>query len=95
MQYTFREPKTVSGVRVQWFDDTPAGGGCALPQSWKVFYRDGEQWKPVKEARPRGAIPQPAVGELAFEPVKTSALRLEATLQDGKSAGVLEWAVLE
>ena len=60
-----------------------------------MFYRDGNDWKPVKEAQPRGPIPQPAVGALAFESVKTTALRLEATLQDGKSGGVLEWAALE
>jgi hypothetical protein len=92
VQYAFREPKTVSGVEVHWFDDTAARGGCAVPASWKVLYRDGTEWKPVKETGGRRDGP---VASLDFEPVKTNALRLEAGLQDGRSGGVLEWSVRE
>ena len=89
IQYTFREPKKVGGVEVKWFDDTAAGGGCALPQSWRVLYRDGDEWKPVNETAGGPA------GAMRFEPVTTTALRLEVQLQTGRSGGVLEWAVAE
>jgi hypothetical protein len=96
VQYTFREPKTVSGVEVHWFDDTSAGGGCALPQSWRVLYRDGNDWKPVKENGTDASAGRVApTGVMRFEPVRTTALRLEAQLQNGKSGGVLEWVVKE
>jgi DUF1680 family protein len=95
VQYTFREPKTVSGVEVHWFDDTRTGGGCALPRSWRVLYRDGNDWKPVKEVAAAADQRVGPVGARRFEPVKTNALRLEVQLQDGKSGGVLEWSVAE
>ena len=84
VQYEFKTPTRVSGVKVNWFDDTAVGGGCATPQSWQVLYRDGEQWKPVKpvENGPNAA---------RFEAVQTSALRLQVRLRPGKSGGVLEW----
>jgi hypothetical protein len=96
VQYTFREARTVSGVEVHWFDDTKAGGGCALPQSWRVLYRDGNDWKPVKELPASGSGQRDGpVGVVRFEPVKTNAVRLETRLQDGKSGGILEWSISE
>jgi hypothetical protein len=92
VQYTFREARRVSGVDVRWFDDTAAGGGCAVPKSWKVLYRDGNEWKPVKET---GGPREGSSGKATFEPVNTTALRLEAQLQSDRSGGVLEWSVKE
>jgi DUF1680 family protein len=92
VQYSLREPKKVKGVEVFWFDDTGAGGGCAWPKSWKVLHRDGNEWKPVWET---AQDIKPASWTMAFEPVQTSALRLEVQLQTGYSGGVLEWAVRE
>lgn len=92
VQYAFRESKTVSGVEVNWFDDTAAGGGCALPESWTVLYRDGNAWKPVKETT---SNQEGGKGTVRFEPVNTTALRLQVKLKDGRSGGVLEWGVVE
>jgi hypothetical protein len=89
VQYDFASTKKVSSVRLNWFDDTSVGGGCARPQSWQVLYRDGENWKPVTV---RGAAAADAV---SFEPVETSALRVQVELQPEKSGGVLEWQVAE
>jgi hypothetical protein len=83
-------------VTVSWFDDTTVGGGCAEPQSWQVLYRDGETWKPAKQTATAAPIPAKAGrGELSFESVRTTGLRIQAQLQAGKSGGLLEWQVME
>ena len=97
VQYDFRRPARVSGVTVHWFDDTGAGGGCGLPRSWQVLYRDGDAWKPVRAKRNAGNVAgPPGVAEgVEFEPVETSGLRLQVRLAPGKSGGILEWRVTE
>jgi hypothetical protein len=88
VQYEFPSKKKVSSVKVNWFDDTTVGGGCAAPKSWQVLYRDGDTWKPVKPTRD-------GTDGRTFEPVETAALRLQVEFQPGKSGGVLEWQVVE
>jgi len=90
VQYSFREPKKVGSVEVFWFDDTRAGGGCAVPKSARVLYRDGNEWKPVRETAGQFNDTKSVV---TFEPFETAALRLEVELQTGRSGGILEWAV--
>jgi hypothetical protein len=93
VQYDFPEPKTISGSAVYWFSDQPKGG-CKPPKSWRVLYRDGEEWKPVAE--PTGyPTAEDKFCEVRFKPVKTSALRVEVQLEDKFSAGILEWRVIE
>ncbi|GLH71753.1 hypothetical protein GETHLI_02550 [Geothrix limicola] len=93
VDYQFKAPATVSHVSVCWFDDQPSGGGCAVPESWRLLYRtkDGA-WQPV-EAKAPYATTRSAVLTTAFTPVTTSALRLELRLRPGLSAGLYEWAV--
>ena len=86
VQYDFRQPTQVRRVTVKWFDDTGAGGGCALPKSWRVVYRDGGEWKQVKAIDSNGTTQ-------TFEPVTTPALRLVAELSPNRSGGILEWRV--
>ncbi len=93
IEYAFAEPARVSGVGLAWFDDTPSGGACALPQGWRLLYRAADStWKPVEQLK----APAPARGVLqraTFAPVTTSGLRLELTLQPERSAGLYEWSV--
>ena len=91
VQYTLPEPTKVGAVEVYWFDDVPPGG-CHVPASWEILYQDGSDWKPVK---PSGdyATKKDTYNRVTFAPVTTAALRLEAKLQDGYSAGILEWRV--
>jgi hypothetical protein len=63
-----------------------------VPQSWSILYKDGDQWKPVKATSEYGTK-KDQYNRATFEPVKTSALRIKAKLQEGYSAGVLEWRV--
>jgi DUF1680 family protein len=89
IEYAFDEASRVSEVEVYWFDD---GGECRVPASWRVLYRDGEEWKPVETPGPYG-VEKDRYNKVAFEPVTTSGLRLEVVLQPEVSAGIQEWKV--
>lgn len=92
LQYDFDKPEQVGTVRVYWFDDENSHGGCRVPKSWRVLYLENGQWKPAYA--PAGyTVTKDAWNEVQFEPVKTTALRLEITGQDGVSVGVHEWEV--
>jgi hypothetical protein len=92
-QLDFGKPKKVSGVSVYWFDDTGAGS-CRVPTSWKLLRKAGEEWKPVEGATEYGTKVD-AYNAVSFEPVETTALRIEVQLASGVSGGILEWKVKE
>ncbi|MFO0930226.1 MAG: glycoside hydrolase family 127 protein, partial [Gemmataceae bacterium] len=50
VQYDLDEARTVTGVAVYWWDERRIKAHCRVPQSWRLLYRDGEQWKPVAGA---------------------------------------------
>jgi hypothetical protein len=81
----------VSEVQVYWFDDT-GRGEVRVPASWRILYKDGDQWKPVQATGAFG-VELNKYNVVAFAPVTTVALRLEVTMQQGWSAGVQEWKV--
>jgi hypothetical protein len=93
VQYDFGKARKVSAVEVYWFDDS-GGGGCRVPKSWKLLYRDGNAWKPVTAAGEFGTKPD-AWNRVTFPTVQTAALRLEVQLQPDFSGGILEWRVTE
>jgi hypothetical protein len=91
LEYDFETPVRVSESSVYWFDDT-GGGECRVPASWRLLYKSGGNWLPVKAA---GAyvVAKDAWNTIKFAPVRTAALRLEVQLQKDWSAGVHEWKV--
>lgn len=91
VEYAFEKPATVSQVQIYWFDDT-GRGEVRVPQSWRILYRDGAEWKPVVTAEAHG-VEKDRYNTLSFKPVTTPGLRLEVTLQPQWSAGILEWKV--
>jgi hypothetical protein len=91
VEYAFEAETRVSGVDVYWLDDT-GSGECRVPVSWRVLYKDGEQWKPVAASGAYG-VEKDRYNSVSFEPVTTSGLRLEVVLQPEWSAGVQEWRV--
>jgi hypothetical protein len=91
VQYDFQKPETVSECEVYWFDDRP-DGGCRIPAGWRILYRQGADWKPVKNLSDYTTT-KDAYDKIKFEQVKTSALRLEVFLQKDFSTGVHEWVV--
>ena len=95
VQYDFREPTAVRGVRVYWFDDRPRGGGCRVPQAWSLLYKTegSTEWREVSALGDYG-VAADRYNELQFEPVEVTALRLDVQLLPRFSSGVLEWQVL-
>jgi DUF1680 family protein len=91
IDYTFEAPVRLSEASVYWFDDT-GGGECRVPASWRILYKSGEDWLPVKAAG-EYAVAKDAWNTVKFGPVRTSALRLEVQMQKDWSAGVHEWKV--
>jgi DUF1680 family protein len=91
VQYDFEQPKEISGSAVYWFDDTGTGG-CRIPKSWRLLYKDGNRWKDVPKTGSYG-LKKDKFNSVKFDLVRTSALRLEAQLQPNFSAGILEWRI--
>jgi hypothetical protein len=91
-QYDFDVTRQVSSAAVYWWDDRPARGGCAVPASWRLLYQDNGQWKPVPGDL-KYDTGKDRYNEVTFPAVKTTAIRMEVTLQNGYSGGILEWRV--
>ncbi len=97
VRYDFDTPRRVTHVAVYWFDDEPRRGGCRVPASWSLKYRDGDDWKDVPLGKTYIQSPfftaKDQFNELEFEAVTTNSLRLEVECKEGYSAGILEWRV--
>ena len=91
IEMAFAKPASVSETQIYWFDDT-GRGGVRVPKSWRLLYKDGNDWKPVEAAGEYG-VARDAYNTVHFKPVTTAALRLELVMQPGVSAGVQEWKV--
>ena len=95
LRYDFDLPRTLSKSAIYWFDDA-GRGGCRPPESWRLSYFDGEQWKDVS-LRSGSSYGKELnrFNEVEFLPVKTSSLRVDLKLAPEYSAGLLEWRVEE
>jgi len=91
VQYEFEKEETISSSKVYWFDDGP-WGGCRIPADWKLEYKQGEKWIPVK-AKSAYKVSKDAWDEIQFEPVTTKAIRMQVKLPKEHSTGIHEWAV--
>jgi len=91
VQLEFGQAREVSASQLYWFDDEGVGE-CRIPQSWKLYYRSGEAWKPVANSH-QVAPAKDKWDVIEFDPVVTSALRIEVQLQPTFSGGILEWRV--
>ena len=91
VQYDFEQEATISESSVYWFDDGPFGG-CRIPASWRLLYKDGDNWVPVKNITPY-EIAKDKYNSVKFEPVTTKALRMEVKLPEDFATGLHEWMV--
>jgi hypothetical protein len=91
VQYDFNTEHTVSQSKVYWYDDGP-WGGCRIPVSYKIYYKKEGEWVPVKNTTPY-EIAKDKYNSLTFEPVQTTAIKLELQLPVDNSAGIHEWEV--
>ncbi len=90
--YEFPEEATVSYSTVYWFDDAP-WGGCRVPQSWKIYYKDASgNWNPVTGTDKYG-IEKGTGNTVNFDPVKTKAVKLEVVQPTEYSSGLFEWEI--
>lgn len=90
--YEFPQARKVSSAEVYWFDDAP-WGGCRVPRLWSLYYKDNAgQWQPV--ANPgEYTVRKGDANMVTFDPVTTTAMKLEVVLPEKNSAGVFEWTV--
>ena len=91
IEYKFQKPETISESSVYWFDDEP-WGDCRTPLSWKVLYRQKNQWVPVKNIE-LYCVEKNKLNTIHFESIKTDGLRLEVVLKKDHSSGIYEWSV--
>lgn len=91
VEYAFSKPAEVSEVELYWVDDT-GRGEVRIPQSWRVLYKDGDEWKPVVNNEAYG-VEKDRYNKVTFRPVLTGGLRLEVTSQPEFASGIQEWKV--
>lgn len=91
IQYDFPSATRISSSDVYWFVDN-SGGEIKLPKSWKLLYRDQDNWKPV-ETESAYVVSKDKYDHVSFKPVQTRSLRLVLDMQPKASAGVQEWRV--
>ncbi len=90
--YQFAKEEIISGSTVYWYDDAP-WGGCRVPQSWRILYKNGAgEWLPVENTIPykkEKGMPN----QVLFTPVKATAVKLEVELPKEYAAGIFEWEI--
>ncbi len=91
VEYEFAAPRSFGRCGAYWYDDG-AHGRCRVPKSWRVLAFDeaAQAWREVAGASNYG-VARDAMNAVRFDAITTRKLRLEATLQPGFSAGLLEW----
>ena len=91
VEYSFPKTVTVSETSVYWFDDD-GGGSCRVPASWKLLYKAGDKWLPVRTKDLFG-VARDAYNTIRFSPVKSTAFRLEIQSPADFSVGIQEWKI--
>lgn len=92
LEYAFEKPETVSGVDVYWLDFDHYDGDFRVPESWTLYYKEGNSWKEV-EALNKYTVKKDCYNTVDFKPVTTTGLKIAAQLQKGVSGGIIEWRV--
>ncbi len=89
ISYTFDQPYEISKSVAFWFSD---GGGCKAPKAWRLYYWKDDSWEPVQTKDSFGA--QLHITNIVnFDPVVTSAVKMEIDLPLDCSSGIHEWII--
>lgn len=88
----FPQATKVSNMRVFWFADRPANGGCDGLENWALLYKDGAAWKPVEQPSDYG-VAADQFNNVTFTPLKTTGLRVQVQLKPDWSGGICEGEV--
>lgn len=92
LEYVFEKEENVSKVQVYWLSFDHYDVEYRVPESWKLFYKAGEEWKEVETSDYYTTL-KDCYNNLVFKDVKTTGLKIVAQLQNDKSGGVIEWKV--
>jgi uncharacterized protein len=101
VQYEWPAAVKIGRIEIYWAVDHPVAGaipGSAslrrihVPQSYRILYWNGNDFAPVQNPEGLG-VSADAFNATTFEPVETSKLRLEVSLENNLPAGILEWKV--
>jgi hypothetical protein len=92
VQYAFPTEEEVSRVEVFWVANPADASAASLPQSWRLLYRTGREWKEVQARTPYGLTAN-AFNALEFAPVRTSAMRIEVKMAPNATVALAEWRV--
>ena len=92
VEYEFEKSETVSSASVYWFDDGP-WGGCRIPLSWKIQYKDSAgSWADVK-ATSSYVAKKDELNNISFEQIETQFVRLVFQLPVKESCAIYEFDV--
>ncbi|MFS4418012.1 beta-L-arabinofuranosidase domain-containing protein [Maribacter sp. 2307ULW6-5] len=87
IQMDFEKPQTFTTATVYW--QKSKDGGVVYPKSWKLFYKDGQNWKVVNTRKyPINEDGLPS--KISFKEVTSNTFKLEIKLAE-KPAGLYEW----
>ncbi|MDR2914597.1 MAG: glycoside hydrolase family 127 protein [Tannerella sp.] len=90
--YEFTSPAKISSSSVFWYDDGP-WGGCRVPESWKIYYKNNSgEWNAVQNTTEYSTV-KGENNRVKFEPVTTTAVKMEVVLPEKNAAGLFEWSV--
>lgn len=90
LAYVFDSPEELHSASVYWLDFDHYDGNFRVPLSWKLYYKDADEWREVEATSDYG-VERDKYNTVTFRPVVTSALKMEVQLQPRQSGGVLEW----
>jgi hypothetical protein len=91
IEYKFDQEYTITESKVYWYDDSPFGG-CRIPASYEILFKQGNEWVPVKVKSPYN-IAKDKYNTVQFEPVLTTGIRMKIKLPVNHATGVHEWIV--
>lgn len=93
VQYDFNHLVTIEKSDVYWLNMTHYDGDFRVPTEWSLSYRDADgAWQPV-ETTDSYLTQLDCFNTVRFAPITTSGIRLNVTLAEAVSGGILEWEI--
>ena len=93
VDYEFESPVTITQSSVYWLNMDHYDGNYKVPEHWSLLYKNkAGEWTDV-ETSDEYSVALDQYNTVNFKPVKTTAIRIKAQLQEGESGGILEWKI--
>ncbi|WP_081660376.1 DUF5695 domain-containing protein [Pseudobutyrivibrio ruminis] len=95
--YTWDKKISISKSAIYFWKDNDSEEvvGIQFPKNYTISYKDGDDWKEVKDASGYG-LEADKYNVTSFKPVMTDGLRIQLNKKEANNSGVgvIEWAVL-